>query len=208
MRGPLLKSVRENRPWTLPIRLSEVATQIAWRGTPLRTDVLTSVTDQLCLPLAYDGTILTAISLGRSGGTFSRTECELLRLVGPHLRAAVARTRGTDTLALRLVPTVAWTTACFAPGGRRVRRGHRARAGRRRARGLPTGLALPGPAVTARERQVLDLVAEGLTDAAIGRRLGLATATVSKHLQRVYARHGLGNRALATRWWLERRDGS
>ncbi len=82
---------------------------------------------------------------------------------------------------------------------------------RRRARvGLPTDLLRPadGPAVTARERQVLDLVAEGLTDAAIGRRLGLATATVSKHLQRVYARHGLGNRALATRWWLERRDGS
>ena len=117
VRGPLLRSVRENRPWTLPIRLSEVATQIAWRGTPLRIEVLRSLTDQVCLPLSYDGTILTAISLGRSGGTFSSRECELLRLVGPHLRAALARTRGTDTLALRLVPTVAWTTACFAPGG-------------------------------------------------------------------------------------------
>ncbi len=203
VRGPLLKSVRENRPWTLPIRLSEVATQIAWRGTPLRTDVLTSVTDQLCLPLSYDGSILTAISLGRSGGTFSSTECELLRLVGPHLRAAVVRTRGTDTLALRLVPKVAWTTACFAPGDV---------VGFTRATGRAPAAARPsvgdGPAVTAREQQVLDLVAEGLTDAAIGRRLGLASATVSKHLQRVYARHGLGNRALATRWWLERRDGS
>ena len=215
VRGPLLKSVRENRPWTLPIRLSEVATQIAWRGTPLRTDVLTSVTDQLCLPLSYDGSILTAISLGRSGGTFSSRECELLRLVGPHLRAAVARTRGTDTLALRLVPKVAWTTACFAPARRRVCRGHRAACRQLAACGRPTGQRrtcatgpAAGPAVTARERQVLDLVAEGLTDAAIGRRLGLATATVSKHLQRVYARHGLGNRALATRWWLERRDGS
>ena len=117
VRGPLLRSVHENRPWTLPIRLSEVATAVAWRGTPLRIEVLRSLTDQVCLPLTYDGTILTAISLGRSGGTFSNRECELLRLVGPHLRAALARTRGTDTLALRLVPTVAWTTACFAPGG-------------------------------------------------------------------------------------------
>jgi DNA-binding CsgD family transcriptional regulator len=221
VRGPLLKSVRENRPWTLPIRLSEVATEIAWRGTPLRTDVLTSVTDQVCLPLAYDGTILTAISLGRSGGTFSRRECELLRLVGPHLRAAVARTRGTDTLALRLVPTVAWTTACFAPGvGLAGVNGGVPTAGRVWSAdrpsvgpadgpgGGPADGSAEGPAVTARERQVLDLVAEGLTDAAIGRRLGLATATVSKHLQRVYARHGLGNRALATRWWLERRDGA
>ena len=203
VRGPLMKSVREHRPWTLPIRLSEVTTQIAWRGTPLRTEVLTSVTDQLCLPLAYDGSILTAISLGRSGGTFSSTECELLRLVAPHLRAAVARTRGTDTLALRLVPKVAWTTACFASGDV---------GGLAGATGRVPSAAHPwsadGLAVTARERQVLDLVAEGLTDAAIGRRLGLATATVSKHLQRVYARHGLGNRALATRWWLERRDGS
>jgi len=207
VRGPLLKSVRENRPWTLPIRLSEVATQIAWRGTPLRTEVLTSVTDQLCLPLSYDGSILTAISLGRSGGTFSSTDCELLRLVGPHLRAAVARTRGTDTLALRLVPKVAWTTACFAP---REVVGFAGATGRvpSPARPWPADGPAAGSAVTARERQVLDLVAEGLTDAAIGRRLGLATATVSKHLQRVYARHGLGNRALATRWWLERRDGS
>jgi DNA-binding NarL/FixJ family response regulator len=53
---------------------------------------------------------------------------------------------------------------------------------------------------------VLDLVAAGLTDAAIGRRLGLATSTVSKHLQRVYRRHHLGNRAVATLWWVERRD--
>ena len=207
VRGPLLKSVRENRPWTLPIRLSEVTTQIAWRGTPLRTEVLTSVTDQLCLPLAYEGSVLTAISLGRSGGTFSSTDCELLRLVGPHLRAAIARTRGTDTLALRLVPKVAWTTAGFAP---RAVVGFAGASGRvpAAAHRRPADAPAAGPAVTARERQVLDLVAEGLTDAAIGRRLGLATATVSKHLQRVYARHGLGNRALATRWWLERRDGS
>jgi DNA-binding CsgD family transcriptional regulator len=236
VRAPLLRSVRENRPWTLPIRLSEVATQIAWRGTPLRIEVLRSLTDQVCLPLSYDGTILTAISLGRSGGTFSSRECELLRLVGPHLRAALARTRGTDTLALRLVPTVAWTTACFAPGGAvpgvngavpSAARGWSAEspvngpaggraggpAGGRaegpaggRAEG-PAGGPAEGLAVSAREGQVLDLVVEGLTDAAIGRRLGLAGATVSKHLQRVYARHGLGNRALATRWWLERRDG-
>jgi DNA-binding CsgD family transcriptional regulator len=198
VRGPWLRSVREHRPWTLPIQLSQVSSELGWQATPLRREVLGAVTDQLCLPLDYDGTVVTALSLTRFGGLFAPADSDLLALGARHLRAAVARTRGTHTLALRLSPTIGWTPACFAHGGRP-------------ARPWPAGAGpwsgSDGAAlVSAREREVLDLVAAGLTDAAIGRRLGLATSTVSKHLQRVYRRHHLGNRAVATLWWVERRD--
>ena len=191
-RGALLRSVRENRPWTLPIRLSEVVGERGWRETPVCREALGSVTDQLCLPLAYSGTLVTALSLTRLGGHFTVRDGAVLVLVAPHVRAAVARTSGTSTLALRLDPAVSWVPTCFAAAGLQRPSGASAQV---------SGTA----AVSAREREVLDLVVDGLTDAAIGRRLGLATATVSKHLHRVYVRHGLGNRAVATRWWLDRR---
>jgi DNA-binding CsgD family transcriptional regulator len=42
--------------------------------------------------------------------------------------------------------------------------------------------------LTVREFTVLGLIAEGLTAAAVGRRLGIAETTVHKHLQRVYGK--------------------
>lgn len=51
--------------------------------------------------------------------------------------------------------------------------------------------------LTSREREVLTLVAQGLGDAQIARRLGVAPATMSKHLHRIYRRHGVANRAAA-----------
>jgi DNA-binding CsgD family transcriptional regulator len=44
------------------------------------------------------------------------------------------------------------------------------------------------PALTGRERAVLDVLAQGLTAAAMARRLGVAQRTVNKHLQRIYAK--------------------
>ncbi len=57
------------------------------------------------------------------------------------------------------------------------------------------------PTLTARERQVLTLAAQGLTSHAIGHRLGLSERTVRKHLSSVYAKTGLHGRAAATAWW-------
>ncbi len=57
------------------------------------------------------------------------------------------------------------------------------------------------PTLTARERQVLTLAAQGLTSHAIGHRLGLTERTVRKHLSSVYAKTGLHGRAAATAWW-------
>ncbi|HET7475973.1 MAG TPA: HD domain-containing phosphohydrolase [Dermatophilaceae bacterium] len=77
-------------------------------------------------------------------------------------------------------------------------------------RGLPAGgapLGLPDEAapdtpapdrpLTAREREVLGLVAHGLTNAAVGRRLGISAKTVNAHLEHVYAKLGVSCRAAA-----------
>ena len=50
------------------------------------------------------------------------------------------------------------------------------------------------PPLTRREREVLRLVGAGLTDSQVGQRLRVATATVSKHLQNVYAKVGARSR--------------
>jgi len=65
-------------------------------------------------------------------------------------------------------------------------------------------LATPGPdavpglwRLTERQRQVLRLAAEGLTDAAIGHRLDCSPRTVDKHLEHVYRKLGVSGRTAA-----------
>jgi two-component system, NarL family, nitrate/nitrite response regulator NarL len=53
------------------------------------------------------------------------------------------------------------------------------------------------PFLSDRERQVLNLVAEGLTAPQIGRRIHLSTATVKTHLAHVYEKLGVAERAAA-----------
>jgi DNA-binding CsgD family transcriptional regulator len=54
-----------------------------------------------------------------------------------------------------------------------------------------------GPGLTPREREVLDLVADGLTNAQIARRLWVAESTVAKHLEQAYAKLGVHSRTAA-----------
>jgi len=51
--------------------------------------------------------------------------------------------------------------------------------------------------LTAREREVLDLVAGGETNAAIAERLWISPRTVKKHLENVYEKLGVGSRTAA-----------
>lgn len=53
------------------------------------------------------------------------------------------------------------------------------------------------PVLTERERAVLAVAAEGLTAGQIGRRLGLAGATVNTHLSRIYRKLGVSCRVAA-----------
>ncbi len=52
------------------------------------------------------------------------------------------------------------------------------------------------PALTDRQRQVLELLGDGLTVQAIARRLCLSPRTVGKHLERVYRRLGTSDRLM------------
>jgi len=65
----------------------------------------------------------------------------------------------------------------------------------------------PGAGLTVRERAVADLAASGLTNVAIGRRLAISPRTVDKHLQRVYVKLGVPNRAAAVSALAGRRSG-
>lgn len=57
--------------------------------------------------------------------------------------------------------------------------------------------ALPQQHITRRQREVLDLVAEGCTNAEIGARLTLSTGTVRKHLDNIFEQLHVSTRAAA-----------
>jgi len=59
--------------------------------------------------------------------------------------------------------------------------------------------------LTAREVEVLRLVAAGMTDAQVAERLVISVRTVNKHLTSVYNKLGVSSRAAATRFAVERR---
>ncbi|MGW6378860.1 response regulator [Rhodococcus sp. NPDC055112] len=64
----------------------------------------------------------------------------------------------------------------------------------------------PDEALTAREAELLTLLAEGLTNKELGRRLFISEATVKTHLAHIYAKLGVDTRAAAVSVAL-RRDG-
>lgn len=62
--------------------------------------------------------------------------------------------------------------------------------------------AAPG-GLTAREAEVLQLVAQGLTNAQVAAQLSLSPLTVNAHLRSIYSKLDVGSRAAATRYALE-----
>jgi DNA-binding CsgD family transcriptional regulator len=60
------------------------------------------------------------------------------------------------------------------------------------------------PRLTAREREILDLVAEGRTNAEIAQRLWVSPGTVRRHLENIYAKLGVHRRTAAVNLFRER----
>jgi DNA-binding NarL/FixJ family response regulator len=58
---------------------------------------------------------------------------------------------------------------------------------------------LPGAQMTRREREVLDLLGEGLSNRAIGERLGISDHTVKFHVASIYSKLNATTRAEAVR---------
>lgn len=143
------------------------------------------VTEEMSLRLPGGAHLHQTITLTLSRGRFTDTQRELLTASGPHLAAATSRVRHHRHRVLHSVPSSPAIEPEYASGPRRP------------TADAPTSTGPAIASLSGRERQVLALVAEGLTDAQVARRLGLRPATVSKHLSRVYARLGVANRAAA-----------
>jgi DNA-binding NarL/FixJ family response regulator len=61
-------------------------------------------------------------------------------------------------------------------------------------RKIPKLRALADDPLTSRERQIILVLSEGVTNKEIGRRLSVAEGTVKVHLHRIYRKLGIANR--------------
>ena len=69
---------------------------------------------------------------------------------------------------------------------------------RHHARTALATASAPGPAeLTDRELRVLQLAAQGRTDVAIARAMGVSPRTIAKHLEHIYRKLGVTSRAAA-----------
>jgi DNA-binding CsgD family transcriptional regulator len=82
-----------------------------------------------------------------------------------------------------------------------------ARAGVRAAgdssNGDGTGGAGESRGLSAREAEVMSLIADGQTNGQIAARLFLAEKTVKNHVRRIYSKLGVGSRPAAIAYWRE-----
>ncbi|QDE33583.1 hypothetical protein FIV50_01470 [Microbacterium foliorum] len=164
----------------------------AWLAQPeqLLGDAWWSILDALLVPSGP--ALRAAVDLADSDDvpvTFRvTTRLELARLlVGAGERAEAAAVLGHalhEAERLGHVPLV------------RIVSGFSAAAGLSAASGIVTGAADADP-LTARERQVLDLIAEGLSNRQIGERLFISVKTVSVHVSAVLRKLGVSTRTEA-----------
>ena len=187
-----------------PLRTSDLVSQREWRANPVYREAYRGleVDDQIAFGVADQGAAFAGISVARSGQVFTDWERDLVGLVSPHVVAALQRARRSTVAvpALQVAPIVVPTTV----GG-----------GHGPARAAPA-LSLPSPRratteghpLTAREREVLRLIAEGRSNQRIGRDLHLSPKTVETHVAAVFTKLGLApspddnRRVLAARAWL------
>ncbi len=65
----------------------------------------------------------------------------------------------------------------------------------------PHGLADEPHGLSAREAEVMSLIADGQTNGQIAARLFLAEKTVKNHVRRIYSKLGVGSRPAAIAYW-------
>jgi DNA-binding CsgD family transcriptional regulator len=67
---------------------------------------------------------------------------------------------------------------------------------------MPPAVVREEPTLTARQREVAALVADGLTNREIGARLGIEERSAEGHLERIRLRLGMRSRAQVAAWWV------
>lgn len=66
--------------------------------------------------------------------------------------------------------------------------------------------ALYGKPLSKRERQISELISEGMMNKEIAFRLRLSTGTVKVYTSRLFAKTGMFNRTSLARWWILKSD--
>ena len=195
--------VRCARPTAVPPLVSMAVLVRALNGVDLQQAV-TELRRRTCGGPLFDAVLAAAeaVAVGRRGDHAAATSAmgsALLDLeFNPFVRAAVARLVGPRAMADGWGEPREWLEAALAT--------FEARGLSRPADACRAALRHYGPlgrrdpaGITSRERDVLDLVAEGLPNRAIAERLFLSPRTVEKHVERLLAKTGSNNRAqLAT----------
>jgi len=183
-----------------PIRISDVVSHRQWRGSALYSASHSGIDDQMCALLGARGSEIQALVLSRHHGLFTDRQAAMFAAGREHLMAAIRRMGQQMRPILQVAPHLRWVTAPVSiPHSGVARDGEPALGRLVRPTTPPTDRVIHA---TARQRQILSFAGEGLTDAQIGRKLGLSSATVSKHLSRAYTRLGVPNRAAAVRMLL------
>ena len=70
--------------------------------------------------------------------------------------------------------------------------------------------SIPGtsaPSLSARETEIMTLIAAGHSNGEIAAKLTVAEKTVKNHVNRIYAKLGVGSRRAAIAYWQGSRDG-
>jgi ATP/maltotriose-dependent transcriptional regulator MalT len=65
-----------------------------------------------------------------------------------------------------------------------------------------SGTTTSAPSLSSREAQIMTLIAEGHSNGEIASALTVAEKTVKNHVNRIYAKLGVGNRRAAIAYWL------
>jgi DNA-binding CsgD family transcriptional regulator len=191
--APAYNSVMRDHPFVRgfaqlprdPMRITDFLSEREWLHSSVYAESHgpLGARQQLSYVLASRGSRLRAVTVARARSAYTDRERDLLPLVGAHLKAALTRAYAGPGggRALRLVPTVEPVVL-----GRHDRVLH----------------AVPAPSgspLTDREHEVMELVAVGLTNTQVARRLQVADGTVAKHLEHVYGKLGVDNRIAALR---------
>lgn len=162
----------------VPLRVAAMLGDVERTRTAM--DELLEGTTDAVVALDARGTIV-----GTSRQAFMRLRQE--RLLPERLREAVRRARGGartltgDAVILHVSP-------CAEPGVRWLV-------------AIDGAAVEPRPILTTRQRELLELLAKGLTNAEIAHALGIAAPTVKTTLERLYRRAGVGSRLELLAWW-------
>lgn len=169
---PLTRHTRPGGPGT-PVRRSDLQSLASFRGSAMYADVVRQLgIDEMVAMALVPSRLHVCVALNRAHRDFSAAEVDLLTQLRPLLTRRLAR--------LADDPGAGPASEPAGPGA-----------------GPVTGRKADRPVLTARQLQILGLVAGGLTDVAIAHRLGCSPRTVDKHLEHAYRRLGVSCRTAA-----------